>query len=117
MNKNIEPDEREEKLPRWAQDKLAALRSEWDDLQKRLAQAVDAPPSRVRVEPWSDQNGRPARYLGDRDTVRFVLNDNPDTLRSWVDVRLDGSDLRLMGGGSLVLRPHVTNVVYVDVER
>ncbi len=112
MGNIIEVDEREQRLPKWAQEKLTDARRRVRDANElaqaaRLATKPDE--TDTLIDPWGDSIGLPK---GER--VRFLLADD-DNLREWVDVRVKDGVLELMGGGSLVLRPQVTNVVHIKV--
>jgi hypothetical protein len=111
-------DEREERLPRWAQDKLAALRrvtrATLDELQHdRLAS--NPAESDMVLRPHDDVplglgTGFDAR-------VRAILDhDEPD---QWITLSVhpdrDGTYLELMGSATLQLTMQSSNVVKVRV--
>jgi hypothetical protein len=114
-------DAREDRLPKWAQDTIHALRRRVVEEQRRANQSREAggpEDTDTLLDAWDDVPGR----LRKGERVRFLVGD-PSTVsrrRDWIDVRVsrDGRQprLQLMGGGSLVVRPSVTNVLEVTVE-
>ncbi len=108
----IDVDEREERLPKWAKEKLADARrrvQNANELAQEARLATKPDDTDTLVNPWGKSIGLPK---GER--VRFLLSKD-DNLRDWVDVRVKDGSLELMAGGSLILRPQVTNVVSVKV--
>ena len=106
---------RRKRLPKWAQEEL-------ESLERRLAERTRerdrlrerTPPSPIQVNP-SGLDGVPDFYLDEKDRVRFALPGTKDW-RDYIEVRLERGQLVLHGGGSLVVRPHVTNLVYVGLD-
>lgn len=105
------------KLPRWAQHHIARLEADLASLEQR-ARSRDAGQTAVEVVELA-QRGM-SWHLDDHAIVRWTLPyDARDGRPATVEVRLstDGQFRVSSSGGALILRPHVTNVVYVDVER
>jgi hypothetical protein len=102
-----EPDEREQRLPKWAREALERARRDRDEFRRRLEDLKPHPKTAV----WGDTFSRFPRPLalhGER--VRFALD--PDG-GEWLDVRLTDRGLEIMGDGQILVRPQVTNVVHI----
>lgn len=104
------------RLPKWAQQEIAALQRQLAEAQRRADQArLDSGPadSNTLIDPYDDV---PIR-LGVDVPVRFILQAT-DTRRlndHWVEVRVHENGLQLMAGRQLVFVPRVTNVTRVEV--
>lgn len=113
---DIRTDLRFEKLPKWAQDGINAAYRERDNArtERDVARRESGQPdSEVQIVRGLRGENIP---LPKRTTVRFLLGD--DDMRQYVDVSVDTDrKLRLNSGDSLVIRPHVTNLVFVEVEQ
>jgi len=62
-------DERERKLPKWAQDELDSLRCKLNKSQNEAAILRNEIPSRIYAQDWAEIKNR--RYLADRSPVYF----------------------------------------------
>lgn len=108
-------DPREARLPKWAQAELARLRNDLRRVREDFEEYADgAMPEDVTavVNPY-DEHPRPAAR--DRETVRFLL-DGLDGYR-WIDVRVDGRSVDVMGSTGLRITPHVTNRLHLSLTR
>lgn len=108
-------------------------------LERRVSELEEAArdktgePTRVIVDPYADMRGFQPTYLNASDNVRFVVNAEGEH-EAYIDVRLIGVDsigrmskmapgegergaIQLMTSRTLVLRPEVSNVVNVQVEK
>lgn len=113
----IEPDPREEKLPRWARDLLSNMRS-------RVQRAeADADAALLATRP-AESSTVLYRYgdrdvgLGDDPTVQFRLGDKH---RQYIQCRVDrrppyGPHVYLSGGDSIRFEPVSGNAIRVYVE-
>lgn len=120
------PDPREDKLPRWAAETLTRLRRRVSDEQRRAdaARLAGGPEDTDTViEPYDEI---PVR-LPKGQRVRFyvgpqIAREGVDRHRDYIDVRVEPASrlsparLTLHSGGSIVVRPQVTNVVTATVE-
>ena len=100
---------RETKLPRWAQDKIDALRRATTEAVAELkALKEGTKPASFYLEDW-DGNGR--YYLPDQGRLQVDLGENR---RINLHV-VDGKWLRLMGEGvcRLIAAPQAANVLHV----
>lgn len=100
------------RLPKWAQTTLTAQEHRLATLERQLAD-VNRLDSRVVANPYNT----PERSigLGDRATVRFVL-DAEHPYRGSVEVSLrDGFVNVSCTGGALALVPRASNVVHVSL--
>jgi hypothetical protein len=109
-------DDREVKLPKWAQDAMRGAAS--DQYNRAEAATLE---SRKGSRVYLDPNGH-AVGLG-TDPIRFVLAEDGDVDTDWdyVDVRVvesayHGRYVEIMAGRDVVIRPQVTNVVRVTVD-
>jgi hypothetical protein len=96
----MEPDPREERLPKWAREALAGLR--------RKAQAAED--SDVIIDPYDET---PIR-LGKGTRVRFVLGAGWE---HYIEVRTNSGALELHAGTAMAFYPHVTNLAHVKLNR
>ena len=99
-----EVDPREERLPKYAQRRLDALRRRVRDLEISLEERKPGPEIRVVTQPYADY---PKPVGGERASVRFYL-DAFDGHR-WIDARLEGDALEITGWSGLQIVPHVSN--------
>lgn len=115
----LEPDAREPKLPKWAQDLLAQQRRV---LQRLHAYAVEAQlatepnDSDAVLRPYGEpQLGLGPIGLGRHVSVRFLLAPTPGHPEPYVDLRLEDNRqaLRVMTGERLWLHPLASNVAQV----
>lgn len=108
-------DPREAKLPKWAQAELDRLRNSLQRLRDDFEEyADDTMPEDVSavVNPY-DEHPRPAAR--ERETVRFLL-DGLDGYR-WIDVKVTGREVEVMGSTGLRIVPHVTNRLALSLTR
>lgn len=68
------------RLPKYAQDHIAALEHEVQTLTERLGRG----PRDARV--YADPNAKTPRWLGDKGPVRFQVTSDPN---EWIDVTLN----------------------------
>lgn len=111
MSDKLTEDERFARLPKWAQYRIRTLES----TVERLTELVEEqPPSDTCIANYT----MPDKYLPDGERIRFYLNNDklPYDRRKYVEARVRGNKLNLMASDSLVVWPHVTNVINVGVE-
>jgi hypothetical protein len=120
------PDSREEKLPVWAAATIERLRRQVAEERHRADEArLSGGPEDTDtvIDPYDDE---PVR-LPKGQRVRFYVGPEAarqgiDRHRDYIDVRVESGNygpvprLVLHGGGSVVVRPHVTNVITATVE-
>lgn len=106
---SMTPDERETRLPVWAQDIINTLRRRTRQAEEALAEyaaSTDPENSPAVVDPYSD-NPRGLSLT----TINFRLGDEI------VQVGVKGESLEISAvNGGLTIRPHVSNVISVKVE-
>lgn len=106
MNDVMEADAREERLPKYVQDKLRVLRMA---LQEQAALAEDAlrrtnpGEAQVLLDPYADHDGI---GLPDRTTVRFRPPEG-----GYLDISIRDGWVTVHGEHSLEVRPQVSNGV------
>ncbi len=122
----MDPDPREEKLPRWAQESLKSLRAQVVAANKArddARQEHGPTDSDTILDPYHPA-GPIALPKGER--VRFIVGDTPEGLvdRAWVDAQVarqtfrDGSTdrwLEVMAGDTLAVSPQSSNVIRIRV--
>jgi hypothetical protein len=120
------PDAREQKLPRWAQEKLVGLRRELSNTQGHTARAIASVQGSIAdpfawVDPYGDH---PLPVAGGFDRIALTTGGNPREGVSWVDHRnevhlspesRDGTWMLMAPYGGLFVRPSSSNVAYVGV--
>jgi hypothetical protein len=102
-------DDRESKLPVWAQDRLNDMRRAVETLARVNEDLLGTRPvSKVVLDTYGV---RPDVYLGDNAAIRFDLGG-----RRNVRVYLRDGELQVMAvGGDLVVHPGSANTVALDV--
>jgi hypothetical protein len=96
------------KLPRWAKHEIEKLRSDILSLESQLAKAIGVEPTRVMVNPYSSMMGREHQcYLQERETIRFAFG------KRYLDVRLMGDTVEVMGDSAISIHPRAANVVWI----
>jgi hypothetical protein len=120
MQDPFEPDPREEKLPRWAQDTITALRRRTRDAlvaAELVRTGIDPETSRVVIEHYDPTDPLPPFGLGASEvTFRTGELDGGRHGGIRVSAERDGSGISIMGDSSLVIRPWVTNVVKISMD-
>ena len=111
------PDEREAKLPKWAQEMLqdARRRTERAERERDEARHGTAPEESRAVRHQYDDI---PLGLGKLPNVRFTLQPGAyDHSYRYVDVRVNesGSRVEVMGGRSIFIEPVSSNVVHIWV--
>ncbi|MDG4825994.1 hypothetical protein O7635_29445 [Asanoa sp. WMMD1127] len=122
---SIEPDPREERLPKWARDRMAYYR--------RLATTAEA---RVNAAKAYAEGARDGTKPGETDTVLDPYDPHPIGLKpgtrvrfkvdlglppkmadriGYVDITARGGHVELMAGGPMTLHPQVSNVLHVKL--
>jgi hypothetical protein len=102
-------DQRESKLPAWAQNELRAARVEARALRRQVAD-LSREDSLVVANPDRGERDVESINLGDRATVRFTL------ASGMIDVSLRDGHLHVDAfTGALAITPWVSNVVHVRV--
>lgn len=110
-------DDRENKLPVWAREKLADARRRVKDAERQATEA------RLATAP-DESRAVMYRYaevpvgLGANPTVRFTLKPGGwDHSFRYVDVRINerGDGVEIMGGRSITVQPQTSNVVQIWV--
>lgn len=110
----LDPDPREQKLPRWAQQSLQILRR---DLKHWRGMAEAGPPESNTYLHGYTERGEPAGTpLGMDAEIRFELDGE-----RYIFARIDRGQLALHGTdrsmGELSIRPRSTNMANVDIGR
>lgn len=108
-----EPDDREQKLPRWAQEKLGLLRAKVSVLEDKLAEVPLTPDTLVVTDRYSD-HPNPVK-LGRRDSVTFFVRefDSPDSF----DVRIDDDGIYVQASDSVAVIQDATNTLRLRFRR
>lgn len=91
------------KLPKWAQQELTRLERNLEHAKSKLAQGPEN--SRVFADPYSDT----PRPLGDAH-IEFRVGPG---IGQKFSVRIEGTDLYVMGSDGLAVFPEASNVVRV----
>jgi hypothetical protein len=109
-------DEREAKLPRWAQRELDTLRmrlAESDARYERAVATLAGPNTAASIQPNYEAPRLPvARF----DENIYFATDSDSGPYDQLTVRFDRQgELQIMGGRSLLVMPKVTNVVAVKL--
>lgn len=107
----IAPDPREERLPKWAQADMRALRRMVEHAERvaeeaRLATKPDE--THVVINPYQDTIGLP-----ERESVRFFI----EAPHRWIDVQWRGEYVEIMGSSALTLTGQASNVMRASVAR
>jgi hypothetical protein len=99
-------DDREDKLPKWAKDKLSHLRAKVEMLTEKAAEANPVTDDTHIVTDRYSEFPVPIKG-GRRDEVTFFPRkyDGPD----YFDVRLDGDELYIQTSGQLLLQQGASN--------
>lgn len=100
-----------DRLPKWAQIKLNNL-ERIVERQRKLIE--EHPPTNTSIYTYTE----PERFLPDNARIRFYVSEPEGEYgyRRYIEAKLDKGKLRLMGSASLVVQPHVTNVINVGAE-
>ena len=107
-----EPDPREEKLPRWAQDVLVNLRRNVDTLQRAVREVELTPETKV----VTDRYGIPKPVdVEKHESVTFFPREFDG--HDYYDVRLNGDDLLVYANDSIDLHMESGNVVRIKFSR
>ncbi len=103
--------EQRARLPRYAKDAFRDL-----EIRVRDAEAVAADISAQEAGVWTGRYAtHPKPVAQVNEWVRFVVGGHD--AYPWIDVKVDAEGaLEVMGHGTLLLRPSVTNVVRIEVE-
>jgi hypothetical protein len=106
-------DEREAKLPRWAQELISDLRHKTADAEEVAERAVLATNPEGSDAVLSPHSEAPIG-LGKRPVAsyRVPFLGQPN---GWIQVRLadEGHGVNLMGSSSIIIEPHVTNSITI----
>lgn len=102
-------DEREHKLPKWAQAELHTLRTQLERERERNADLRgEVGPTNTYVKNYTSED----RPLPNDARICHRLGERFD---QYIDVHVEGKRLWLHGGRFLVIHPHVSNAFYVTV--
>lgn len=121
MSRVLEVDEREHKLPVWAQNKLKALRSEVREITHDFVVLSGALGTDCNT--WLDGMDRNPKPLGNGARVTFVTKGtDPSETHDvfWARLMQDHHGqpyLEVSGGTGMTIAPRVTNVVEVRLTR
>lgn len=113
MHQPYAPDPREAKLPKWVQQDLFVLRSNLESARSKLH-----PETIEGCDTWIQEYGPRAenanRPIGKGTTIQFDTADGP----LYVQISNQGESIEVYspGGGGVVVRPWVTNVIHVGVD-
>ena len=126
MTDRLTPDPREERLPKWARDLLAGLRSQTAAAIRARDQARQEhgpTDSDTILDPY-----HPAGPIGlpKGERVRFIIGETPEGRvdREWIDAQVERQTYRdghtetwlhLMGGDGIAVRPQSSNVIRVTL--
>ncbi|QBJ00261.1 hypothetical protein SEA_PHARAOH_73 [Mycobacterium phage Pharaoh] len=111
------PDEREPKLPKWAQELLAEERRKRADYERKLAQ------HKATVEPsliWYGDYDNPIYVPPNYGHQRFHMSMNGEVdpyLHDEIQVSLKDDELEISGGRGLLVKPQVSNVIKIRLDR
>lgn len=108
-----EKQDRVDRLPKWARDRIGQLEREVAYFQAKLSEGPED--SDTFLDPHADA----PRPLGCGGTVRFVLRADERGAREYVDVRLDRADsfLVVRGSDGLAVFPAASNSLFVKLAR
>lgn len=125
MNTDYEP--REERLPKWAQDKLISLRSKLASAVRRIdASAAAQTVTRIAVAPDAMANGAPTLFAPSNKCIRFLLGQELPvsdtsqwTYRHCIDVRIEQSSgkfsLEVIAGDRIFVSPRASNSITISM--
>lgn len=109
-------DEREDRLPKWAQELLRRLRMRLDEARKYARRTQHEGETDTFFDPYADLPGR----LKPGTTVVFVLGKDArgEDIYVYAKARRDGdqSYLELHGSGGLWVQGWATNVLHLNVK-
>lgn len=107
-------DQREDRLPVWAKRQLDTLRMRLREANDDLTARSEGAKAEGCVV-WLDRYSKhPVPVAGPQKWVTFT--DDIESMRDWVSVQyLSNGVIEVMASGSCVIRPHVTNVVRIEV--
>jgi hypothetical protein len=119
---DLGPDDREDRLPVWARERLHLLRLELDGATTRAEAAELAAPVAASSVMVASEYRAPWVGLGPHPIVRVLLDDRVDAdpdRRHYAEVRRTGSGrLEVHGGGPLTLHPRGSvNVIEIEVTK
>ncbi|MFI2188017.1 hypothetical protein [Streptomyces sioyaensis] len=101
-------DARESRLPKWAQEELGRLRRSLEAERARNAELrADVGETNIHVQNYSSDD----QPIVKGASIHFGLDDK--RWDSHITVRVDGRDLWVHGGRTLVIHPHVSNAFRV----
>ena len=117
----MEIDEREKKLPKWAQAELERLRLRLGETREALAEerGNDYNPDLPNVGVGSDgENGGPGRLYDPRTRVRFRMGEG---IGNYIEVYwrkdVQGTRLYICGGDRITIHPSASNAIALKLER
>lgn len=106
----LRKDERELRLPKWAQQEFDNLRRHLREAKNRLA--ANPEDSNTFADDYTTRTP-----LGRNKRITFYLGEETDGYRNRIDVQIEDGKLYVHGGdGSLRIMPRVSNAIYVDIE-
>lgn len=115
-----EPDPREDKLPRWAQEKFAILRMQRDEQTRRAVRAEAVKEDHTLTDVVIPDHIR-GNHIGlpQGSTVRFWLSPNGSKLREqdYVDVRVEDGEASIRTNRPVRIRVGSANSLWVRNER
>lgn len=100
------------KLPRWAQTEMANLEANLRSVTAERDAVLQGAGAVPRIAIGTGPTGGPVGYLPATWRVRFVFGERHDKT---FDAHLEGETLLLYAGGTLLLQPRASNLVYCEV--
>lgn len=101
-------EERHDRLPKWAQRRIAHLERDLASAIEKLTAGPDQSDTFAVV--WAGDQDRP---LGEGTTVRFDLPASDSHPRRYVNVRVEGDKVVVHGSDTFTIVPQSSNVIYV----
>lgn len=105
--------QRFERLPKWAQDEIHALRRTVDTLRDSLKAQQCNEPSRIAWG-WAYMNDTAKGFLRDNERLTFTMKDSQRVLRAHFNE--DGNRLQCHCDGQIVVRGVSRNWVELEVD-
>ena len=122
MRRAIDPDPREEKLPKWAQEKLSSLRQKVKETRHALNQELYSgiSPDEPSVGVGMDvETSHPAKLYPKHERVKFRFGKG---IGNYIECNMVndihfGKRLVVRGGDMVTIHPEASNTVSIKMER
>lgn len=104
------------KLPKWAQDEIARLRSDLAYTEKRLTAVTGERPTNIEVDSFGAMTGKQRKFLDNHSRLKFILKNGSEV---HVSLSGDGKHIEIYGhggAGALAVYPRAANSVHLKNE-